>query len=626
MTEYRPKSELASSEHPNATPVRPPPASLACRSLAAATLLSVPIVLNAARPIPLRMTIHDDRGRPVEAVVVRVARTGDPRQTAELYSDRNGAVTAEIAGVRKTLEITVNPATAASSAPSEDGSHEQGLGPTYETDRAHAVRAESYDDETLSFALRPRLPTRQICRLTGYGAPNGPYQYAGQDSAITIPYVREESGHLVERLLWWFGDTVSESDGPILVPNKMAISDPAANAADCIRLEYLGARDQAPLFVDEKVEDEATVWIDLPLVSSVAADSQPNGGFSYRPHLGDRLHLAYLSVADTKPLFTVTHLGLASEAPCETDCRAVGAGRGIGFEREKDAIWNAPLEYSRAPEGSAFLFGDTYTILKVAERRPYCAAPPHAVDCAAERPCADGSACITPGQFCSATPHVACAANADCAEGRCTRGGVIAMQVDRSSVTDESAYRYWDARTKTFAPYEGREPDAILVDAALGNSVSVMWSEYAKRWIMISNYESGFYTGQRLVALRSSPELLGPWGEAETIMENLGGQRSYNPRFLPAYTHAPSTNLVYWTATYDAFDESWPMHGLPFDYNVFLYETDLAATRQKDLSKAATSSGSTSSLARSASHENRATSAAAGVGTGVASKPSEQAR
>jgi hypothetical protein len=562
----------------------------------------------------------------VEAVVVRVARTGDPRQTVEFYSDQNGDVTAEIAGVRKTLEITVNPPTPASSTPGEDGSYEQGLGPTYETDHANAVPRESYDDEALSFSLRPRLATRQVCRLTGYGAPNGPYQYAGQDSAITIPYLREANGRFVERLLWWFGDTVSESDGPILVPNKMAISDPAANAADCIRLEYLGARDQAPLFVDKKAKDEATVWIDIPLVSSVAPESRPNGGFSYRPHLGDRLHLAYLSVADTKPLFTVTRLGLASEAPCEAECKTVGAGRGIGFERETEAMWDAPLEYSRAPEGSAFLFGDTYTILKVAERRPYCAAPPHVVDCSAERACGDGSACITPGKFCDETPHVACAADDDCERGHCTRGGVIAMQVDRSRVTDKSAYRYWDARTKRFEPYGGREPDAILVDARLGNSVSVMWSDYAKRWLMISNYESDLYTGQRLVSLRSAPDLLGPWGDAETIMENLGGQRSYNPRFLPAYTHAPATNLVYWTATYDAYDETWPMHGLPFDYNVFLYETDLAATRQTPLSNAATSSGNTSSSARMASHENRSTSSEAVVGVGLSSKPSEKAR
>ena len=77
--------------------------------------------------------------------------------------------------------------------------------------------------------------------------------------------------------------------------------------------------------------------------------------------------------------------------------------------------------------------------------------------------------------------------------------------------------------------------------------------------------------------IRTAPELLGPWGEATLVMENLGGQRSYNPRFVPGFTREHSSQYVYWTATYDAYDESWPMHGRDFDYNVFLYQTDLAA-------------------------------------------------
>ena len=200
------------------------------------------------------------------------------------------------------------------------------------------------------------------------------------------------------------------------------------------------------------------------------------------------------------------------------------------------------------------------------------------------------------------------------------------MQVERSEVTAKRAYRYWDARSRRFEPGSSREPDAILVDSRLGNSVSVMWSEYAERWLMISNHEAALYSGQRLVAMRSADDLLGPWGEPETIMENLGGQRSYNPRFVPAYTHAPRANFVYWTATYDAYDESWPMHGRPFDYNVFLYETDLAAVGQRVLSKRATSVGSTSSVASSSVQEKRGTSSAGATPSGRSSRPSENAR
>jgi len=223
-------------------------------------------------------------------------------------------------------------------------------------------------------------------------------------------------------------------------------------------------------------------------------------------------------------------------------------------------------------------------------------------------------------------PYVACHADGDCAEGRCLRGGVIAMQVGRAQVTDKSAYRYWDARSRSFEPFTGREPDAILVDEHVGNSVSIMWSEFAGRWLMISNHEETPYAQQRLVSLRSAPDLLGPWGEPEIIMENLGGQRSYNPRFIPAYTHAPRTNVVYWTATYDAHDESRPMHGRPFDYNVFLYETDLATVDQKVLSEPATSAGSVSVERSSAAHEKVDTSSVGRTPSGRSSMPSENAR
>ena len=92
------------------------------------------------------------------------------------------------------------------------------------------------------------------------------------------------------------------------------------------------------------------------------------------------MSLGYLSVADTKPLFTVTHLGIATAKPCaDADCGHGGHGLGVELLRDSAAQWSAPVEYARAPEQTAFLFGDTYTILKVSERRTYCAAPPHAV-------------------------------------------------------------------------------------------------------------------------------------------------------------------------------------------------------------------------------------------------------
>ena len=368
------------------TDVRSVTSAATLRALGVALLFAIPVVLTLARPIPFHLIVRDDRGRPVEAVVVRVERAADPHQVVELYTNEAGEVSAEIAGVGKTLDLAINPATAASSVPNSNGAYEVGAGPTYDTERLHGVAPDRYARTALELTLRPRLSTRQVCRLTGYGSASRPYQYAGQDSAITIPYVREVNGRSIERLLWWFGDTVGKSDGPILVSNKMATSDPTADASHCIDLEYVGGRDHGPLVVDPATAGEATVWLDIPLVSSRVPESRPHGGYAFRPDRGDRLSVGYLSVADTKPLFTVTHLGLATASACDdVDCGVAGEGKGIRLEREPDAVWTAPLEYTRAPEGSAFLFGDTYTILKVAERRPYCAAPPHAVDCSATR-------------------------------------------------------------------------------------------------------------------------------------------------------------------------------------------------------------------------------------------------
>ena len=98
--------------------------------------------------------------------------------------------------------------------------------------RACGVERSGYDDEIVTITLGDRLPTRQVCRLTGHGGRNGPYHYAGQDSAITVPWVRARDGIEREDVLWWFGDTTDVSGGEIFVPNKMAASDGDADAAD----------------------------------------------------------------------------------------------------------------------------------------------------------------------------------------------------------------------------------------------------------------------------------------------------------------------------------------------------------------------------------------------------------
>ena len=558
------------------TATEPAPGSALLRAVAVFLLGGSAAALVLARPVDLQLRVQDRSGRPLEAVVIHVARSSDARDSVVLYTDAEGRARASISGIHKALDIAANPPSARyDPRVAVCGGTPNRPGPTYATRRLCGVERSSYDGETLMITVGDKLPTRQVCRLTGRGVRIGPYHYAGQDSAITVPWLRQRDGHEHEDVLWWFGDTTDVPGGEIFVSNKMASSRGDADAADCLDLEYVGPREHGPLRVDPAIADEATVWLDIPLVSSSVGGAHPHGAYVFRPASGDRLHVGYLSVKSTPPLFEIMHLGLATLPPCKDDCTEEARTSGLSLVREPGAVWQAPLEYSRAPEGGAFLFGEDYTILKVAERRRYCAAPPHAYDCSTERPCEDGSECVEPGKFCDRPPHVSCRGDADCRAGSCVAGGVIAMQVDRQRVIDKSAYRYWNAETKSFEPYVGREPDAILVDPRVGNSVSVMWNDYLSRWIMISNEEAAHYVGQSVVVLRAAAALLGPWGESVRIMENLGGQRSYNPRFVARYTRPSTPHLVYWTATYDAYGESEPMHGRDFDYNVFLYETDV---------------------------------------------------
>jgi len=270
-------------------------------------------------------------------------------------------------------------------------------------------------------------------------------------------------------------------------------------------------------------------------------------------------------------------VGLAGYRSCYPDCDDADPRFARRLVRLPGPIWFGPPARNRSPEGTAYVDGDDYVIVKVADRRPYCSAPPYRVDCSDGSPCNDGSRCVRPGRFCSLPPYVACSGDDDCEAGHCSAGGVIAMRVPRDRVLDPSAYRYWDARAGRFATEASHDPDAVLVDAEISNSVSAIWSTYLGRWVMIHNYERPAFSGHTSVALRTAPSLLGPWTDAVPIMENTGGQKSYNPRFLATPTSARAgEHLVYWTATYDTFDASQPQHGMPFDYNVFLYETDLS--------------------------------------------------
>jgi hypothetical protein len=131
--------------------------------------------LVIARPVDLRLRIEDETGRPLEAVVVRVVRSADPRWFVELYTDADGRAHASVEGVRKSVDITVNPPVSSYDPSAHTCGGPPGEpGPTYQTVRACGVGRAGYDDEIVTVTLGDRLPTRQVCRLTGRGVLNGP--------------------------------------------------------------------------------------------------------------------------------------------------------------------------------------------------------------------------------------------------------------------------------------------------------------------------------------------------------------------------------------------------------------------------------------------------------------------
>ncbi len=572
------------------------------RGVAWLLVISLPMVLVAGLPARFEVRVVDDNGTPVEAVRVRVVRSRDRYDVVDLYTDISGHAAAELGGVHKSIDIELNGRSGvyrpeAFICPSRD--NEPGL--NYGTEQLCGLAYSRWSGETLTVVLKPRLPSRVICRLTGRGSATRPYTYAGQDSAITLALHNGDSKY--DKLLWWFGDSVDEFGGWILVQNKLASSDATADASACVELTYEGDYRSAALPVagdgvatewdpnrvvapqrrrlanGVAIEAEDTVWLDLPLlVPGPRHDDalEKFGQSVFQPDAGDTLYAVFLSVRDMPEMFRINHVGMAEYSNCYPSC-ANQLGPDSRMHRLDEPLWFGPAERSRAPEGSALVAGDDYLIFKVPSRRSYCAAPPYRVDCTVGVSCPDGSLCVEPGKFCSLPPYVACAVDGDCDDGECRPGGVAVMRVPRSRVLDKNSYRFWDARSRSFVADSGREPDAIVVDGELGNSVSIIWSSYLERWLMISNYNRDFFTGQIEVGLRTARSLMGPWSKAQTIMQNLAGQRSYNPRFVPAYVKAaPADNLVYWTATYSSYGEAEPTYGLPFDYNVFLYQTDLS--------------------------------------------------
>ncbi len=106
------------------------------------------------------------------------------------------------------------------------------------------------------------------------------------------------------------------------------------------------------------------------------------------------------------------------------------------------------------------------------------------------------------------------------------QGGVQLARVPAAHLLDLDAYEYWDG--------EGWSADRAKATTVVSSPVgelSVRWSAYAHRWLMMYLDE-----GRSAVVLRTAPSLTGPWGPEEVVATAQRFPQLYAPYLVPVDT------------------------------------------------------------------------------------------
>ncbi len=120
-------------------------------------------------------------------------------------------------------------------------------------------------------------------------------------------------------------------------------------------------------------------------------------------------------------------------------------------------------------------------------------------------------------------------------------GGVHLARVSLTAILDIGAYRYWDGVGWSRNPSRA----TTLVPAPVGE-LSVQWSPFARRWLMLYLDES-----LRAIVLRGSPQLTGPWSAPEVVATAEVYPTLYAPYIVPGTLDGP--DLYFTMSRYDPY-------------------------------------------------------------------------
>ena len=108
-------------------------------------------------------------------------------------------------------------------------------------------------------------------------------------------------------------------------------------------------------------------------------------------------------------------------------------------------------------------------------------------------------------------------------------GDLSLAKVPADRLTDAAAYRYWNGTGWTAG-----EASAVPVVKGPVGELSVRWSSYYKRWVMMYLVDD---TGE--IVLRTAPAPTGPWGPAQVVTTTKDFPKAYAPYLTPRWNDGP---------------------------------------------------------------------------------------
>ena len=108
-------------------------------------------------------------------------------------------------------------------------------------------------------------------------------------------------------------------------------------------------------------------------------------------------------------------------------------------------------------------------------------------------------------------------------------GDLSLAKVPAAQLTDAAAYRYWNGTT-----WVAGEAAAVPVVKGPVGELSVRWSSYYKRWMMMYLVDD---TGE--IVLRTAPAPTGPWGPAQVVTTTKDFPKAYAPYLTPRWNDGP---------------------------------------------------------------------------------------